>query len=188
MFNAIAGCVVVAYIFFGFHAAPVPKIIFKTSSGTASFVSEAPLETIKAGSRELKGIIDTSKNTFAFSVAINSFKGFNNPLQQQHFYENYLESSEFPVATFSGKIIEIIDFNKKGIFNVRAKGILNIHGVKSERIIRTTVEIKVNEILIKSSFPVSLQEHNIKIPRIVFQKIAPEILINIEAILSPFQI
>lgn len=72
-------------------------------------------------------------------MAINFFKGFNNPLQQQHFYENYLKSLEFPVAIFSDKVIDIIDFNKQGIFNVRAKGILNIHGIISERIIRTTV-------------------------------------------------
>lgn len=168
--------------------APVQKVVYKTVSGNIKFISEAPLETITAQSTALKGILDTTKNTFAFSVPINSFQGFNSPLQQEHFYENYLESSEFPQATFSGKIIELIEYGKPGNYNVRAKGILDVHGVKTERIIKCTVEVKKNELIIRASFTMTLQDYNIKIPRIVNQKISPEILIEIEATLKPEQI
>jgi hypothetical protein len=188
MLNAISGYLVIGLISFISVVFAPSKTIYKTRSGTIVFVSEAPLETIKAKSEDLKGVIDTVKNTFAFSVNINSFKGFNSPLQQQHFYENYMESTAYPTATFSGKIIEIINYSRDGMYEIRAKGILNIHGVKSERIIKATVEINKDEILIKSSFSINLQDHNIKIPRIVFQKIAPDILVNIEAVLVPFQI
>jgi len=164
---------------------PVPKTVYKASSGNIVFISEAPLETITAKSGQLKGAIDTTNNTFAFSVSINSFKGFNSPLQQQHFYENYMESTAYPVATFSGKIIELINYSKPGLYEVRAKGILNVHGVNSERIIRSTLEIKNDVILVKSNFLIPLQDHNIKIPRIVFQKIAPEILVEMDAVLKP---
>jgi hypothetical protein len=167
------------------HVQAPQKTIFKTANGHIRFISEAPLETITARSEALKGIIDTSKNTFAFSVSINSFKGFNSPLQEQHFYENYMESSQYPVATFSGKIIESIEFSKPGIYNVRAKGVLNIHGVKSERIIRSTIEVINNDFVIHSNFMVSLKDHNIKVPRIVLQKIAPDIKVDIDAVLSP---
>jgi|SRR5688572_25828428 len=188
MFQTVSGLLLVLYFSFLTPIQTTQKIVYKTTSGKAKFISEAPLETITASSDELKGLIDTSKNTFAFSVSINSFKGFNSALQQEHFYENYMESTEYPVATFSGKIIEIVDFTKPGNIQVRAKGLLNIHGVKVERIIKSTITIGEKELFIKSTFLVNLQDHNIKIPRVVYQKIAPDISVDINATLVPSQI
>src|SRR5687768_9630488 len=102
--------------------------IYRTNKGYISFRSDAPLEIITASSNELQGIIDHQALTFAFAVPITSFKGFNNGLQQQHFYENYLEATKYPEATFSGKIIEFVDLAKPGTYHVRAKGQLMIHG------------------------------------------------------------
>jgi hypothetical protein len=158
------------------------EAILKSDFGKIQFVSDAPLEVIKASSDALKGVIDTSKQSFAFSVAVNTFKGFNSPLQQQHFNENYMESVKFPVATFTGKIIETVNFSKTGTYDIRAKGVLFIHGIKSERIIRGTVEVIPGKIRIVSQFTVHLEDHNIKIPRIVYQKIAPEVTIGTEVV------
>ena len=79
---------------------------YKVTNGSISFRSDAPLELIKAQSNELKGLFIPDKKQFAFIINIKSFKGFNSPLQQEHFNENYLESNKFPVASFEGKIIE----------------------------------------------------------------------------------
>ncbi|HMT27944.1 MAG TPA: YceI family protein [Bacteroidia bacterium] len=160
------------------------KTAFKTNSGKITFKSDAPLETIYAESTDLRGIIDTSKNTFAFSVAIISFTGFNGPLQKEHFNENYMESDLYPVATFTGKIIEEIDYSAKGIYEVRAKGVLNIHGVKQERIIKGKVEVNKDQIVIKSEFIITMADHDIRIPKIVYQKIAPDIDVTINASLT----
>jgi hypothetical protein len=65
---------------------------------------------------------------------------------------------------------------------------MNIHGVKVERIIKSTVTVKQNELHIRSSFVVPLAEHNIKIPRIVNQKISSEIQVDIETTLVPEKI
>lgn len=158
--------------------------IYRTESGSISFRSEAPLEIITASSSELKGIIDHDAQTFAFVVPITSFKGFNNGLQQQHFYENYLESSKYPEATFSGKIIEDIDLTQPGTYHVRAKGQLNIHGRTQERIIKTELVSDGTKIIAKSDFMVPLTDHQIEVPRIVFQKIAQEIKVNVRATLT----
>lgn len=69
-----------------------------TENGRISFKSDAPLELIEAASGELKGIIDPSRNAFAFSVNIQSFQGFNSPLQREHFNENYMESKKIPAC------------------------------------------------------------------------------------------
>jgi hypothetical protein len=158
--------------------------ISRSESGSISFRSEAPLEIITASSNELKGIIDHDAQTFAFIVPITSFKGFNNGLQQQHFYENYLESSKYPEATFSGKIIEDIDLTQPGTYHVRAKGQLNIHGRTQERIIKTELISDGTKITARSEFIVPLTDHQIEVPRIVFQKIAQEIKVNVRATLS----
>lgn len=155
--------------------------IFQVTEGKIAFKSDAPLELIEASSNDLKGLINFTSGSFAFSVSINSFQGFNSSLQREHFNENYMESEKYPKATFTGKIIESIDLAHPGEVTIRAKGKLNIHGVEQERIIRSTLNIQNNKLTIKSNFSVLLQEHNITIPKVVQQKIAEEIYVTIEA-------
>jgi hypothetical protein len=155
--------------------------LFRLTEGSIRFSSEAPLESIEASSTQLEGLLDAEKGTFAFSVPIRSFQGFNSPLQREHFNENYLESDKYPRATFSGKIIETIDFSKAGRYEVRAKGKLSIHGREQERIVRSILTIGSGGMRISSDFTVLLEEHDIAIPKIVYQKIAEEIKVNFQA-------
>jgi polyisoprenoid-binding protein YceI len=164
-----------------------PASIFITSTGTINFRSDAPLELIRASSKELKGAVETDKKTYSFKIRMRSFQGFNSPLQREHFNENYMESESYPEATFNGKIIEDIDFNTPGKYTVRAKGILNIHGIEQERIIKSDVEIKEGSILIKSNFTVLLSDHKILIPKVVSEKLANEIKVEVIAELLPKQ-
>ena len=137
-------------------AAVVQPGIYTSNNGTVTFRSEAPFELINATSREMKGAVDISKNNFAFRIRIRSFEGFNSPLQREHFNENYMESEKYPEATFNGKIIETINYEQKGKYTIRAKGILTIHGVEQERIIKSEMELTGKSILINSSFTVLL--------------------------------
>ena len=157
------------------------ELLYKSIKGNIQFRSDAPLESIEAFSNALKGVIDIEKRSFAFSVPIRSFEGFNNPLQKEHFNENYLESANYPNATFTGKIIEKVDLSKDGAYTIRAKGKLNIHGVVQERILKSRVVVKGNSFTLKCYFTVILEEHNIRVPRIVYQKIAEEIQVQVEA-------
>ncbi|MEZ5084484.1 MAG: YceI family protein [Bacteroidales bacterium] len=160
------------------------RTIFKADKGLVSFTSDAPLEIIRAESEELKGIVDPVKNSFAFQLNTTTLTGFNSPLQQEHFYENYIETEKYPTASFSGKIIEQINFDKPGKQTIRAKGILEIHGVKNERIIKVDIETGNQVIIAKSTFFVNLDDHNISIPKLVYQKIAEEIMVDIDVVLQ----
>jgi len=153
--------------------------LFRTSNGFISLTSDAPLELISARSNELRGIIDPVKYTFAFQVDIKTLKGFNSALQQEHFYENYMETDKYSNASFSGKIIEKIDFNTNGNYKIRAKGILDIHGVKQERIIKCEITVEDNLIKASSAFEITLADHDISIPKLVYQKIAEVILVEL---------
>ena len=166
-------------------APPPPSGIWGTDKGTIHFQSKAPLEVISASSRHLRGLVNTGNQSFAFSVKMNTLAGFNSPLQQEHFNENYMESKRFPEATFSGKIIETIDFSKTGTIAVRAKGKLNIHGIEQERIIKITLYIQADKIDFNADFSVPLSDHDIRIPKIVHQKIAEEVAVHVEGQLLP---
>ena len=154
--------------------------LFRCENGVVRFSSYAPQELLSASSPKLIGFVNPSSREFAFIVNISSFEGFNAALQRDHFNENYLESSKFPEASFKGKIIEEFDFTKEGVYHVRAKGILKIHGVEQERIIKGTVHVEKNDILIQSKFIVLLKDHNIRIPKVVHEKVASEIEVSLE--------
>lgn len=157
---------------------------FSTDKGEVSFTSNAELEVIKASSNNVRGLIDPATNQFAFSVDIDTFKGFNSGLQREHFLDNYMEIEKFPKASFSGKIIEQIDFTKDGDYEVRAKGDLDIHGQKQTRIIKGKISIRKGAVIVESVFSVPLDEHSIVIPKIVNQKIATEIEVAFRAMMS----
>lgn len=155
--------------------------LYKTNSGFVKFVSDAPLEIISAESNLLRGLVDPDERTFAFRLEVKTLKGFNSPLQQEHFYENYMETDDYPNATFSGKIIEDLDETNTGWQSIRAKGTLEIHGISQERIIKCDLRFNGSELEVKSVFTVLLSDHNITIPKLVYQKIAEEINVKIEA-------
>jgi len=98
---------------------------------------------------------------------------------------NYLESTKFPEASFKGKIIEEVDLSKDGKYQVRAKGTFTIHGVPQERILKNEITVKNHTINIASNFSVLLSDHNIPIPKVVYQKLVNEILVEVNATLLP---
>lgn len=171
--------------FFLLVSAQLSAQIFSCRDGLTKFTSEAPLELIKAQSNKTIGGLDATSRNVVFSIEIDSFEGFNSGLQKEHFRENYMETEKYPRATFKGKIIEDVDFSRQGVTLVRAKGIFSIHGTEKEKIVKVKLNIKDKEIHVESDFEVPLEEHNIKIPKVVNQKIASVIMVEVRALLKP---
>lgn len=161
------------------------QMVYQVKQGSISFNSDAPNEIIKASSKKLLGIINTDKKQFAFKAEVSSFEGFNSPLQKEHFNENYMESGLYPEISFSGKIIEDVNLATDGKYTIRAKGKLTIHGVSRDRIIYATAVVKNQMIDITSEFTVSLADHDIKIPRVVNDKLATEVFIVVKTSMLP---
>lgn len=156
------------------------QTLYVTNNGSASFTSDAPLEVIKASSKNIIGALKSTDKSFAFSVLVKSFEGFNSSLQRTHFNENYLESDKYPKITFEGKIIEDITLTTEGTYNIRGKGRFTVHGITQERIIPCKLVITNDKLTVTSNFSVFLADHNIKIPSVVNQKIAEEITVSIK--------
>lgn len=173
---------VLGVLCFGLHTAAAA--IYEVTEGQVRFRSNAPQELIHARSNELHGVLDTEHRTFAFRVPITSFRGFNSALQREHFNENYMESEVYPQGTFTGKIIEDLPLATDGSYDVRAKGKLNIHGLDQERIVNVHIVTKGGVITVTAEFTVALADHNIKIPRVVNDKLAREINVSVNATLQ----
>lgn len=182
--NNLRGIVMGLFCFFSLFSQA--QSLFEMTGGVIKFESKALLENIIASSNQTKGIVNITQNTFAFSVEINSFQGFNSDLQKEHFNENYLESDIYTKSTFTGKLIDKFD-PTKATQTIRSKGQLEIHGVKQERIISVTLVKSGNNYTLSADFNVLLADHGISVPRIVNQKIAEIIFITIKGTIKPKQ-
>lgn len=158
---------------------------FRLRSTRIAFVSDAPMERIEASVNSASGLIDAAQRTFAVRIPVRDFQGFNSPLQREHFMENYMEVARFPYATFSGKIIEATDLRTNGTVQVRAKGTFAVHGVEVERIIPCTLQVSTEGVRITADFPVLLADHGIRIPKVVQQKLAPEVQVAVDLLFAP---
>jgi hypothetical protein len=158
--------------------------IVTSHSARLSFFSEAPIENIKAESNTGVSALNLSTETIYFKVPMRSFE-FKKSLMQEHFNENYLESSKYPFAEFNGKIIEQVDLTKDGTYPVTVQGELNIHGVKKNYTVKAELKVTEGEISANSTFPVKLVDHEIKIPRLVIKNIAEIVQVTVSAIYKP---
>ena len=159
--------------------------VYTCKNGKTDFLSDAPLEIIKASSINLTGAINISDRSFSFLLPTKTFEGFNSSLQKTHFNEDYMETAIYPNSTFKGKIIEEVDLSVPGTYKIRAKGKMYIHGVENDRIVRCDLVVTENKIDVKANFTVFLADHNISIPSILNQKIAEEIKLDISFTLIP---
>ncbi len=157
---------------------------FKLDHGTITFTSDAPLELIQGYTEQLRGVVNPTSGEMAFLVEIRTFEGFKSDLQRTHFHENYMETSKFPKASFSGKFISKVDFYKQGVQEVEVQGQLEIHGISKEQIVAGTLNIQDGMMYIRAKCPVELQAFGIAIPKIMFQKLAEEVLLDFDFMLK----
>lgn len=154
-----------------------------SQNGETSFFSETPMENISAVNRNVAAVINPITNDVAVKMNISQFK-FQNKLMEEHFNENYLETTKFPTATFKGKIIEKIDFSKDGTYNVSVKGTLTIHGVTNEKTMLGKIIIAKDQVSFVGNFDVKLVDYKIEIPTLVFAKIAESIAVKNNFVLT----
>ena len=145
--------------------------LYKTSTGMVKFFSETPLENIEAINNEVTTILKLSTKVLVVGIPVIKFH-FEKPLMEEHFNENYMETSKFMTAKFMGKIEGDIDLTKDGTHEITVKGDLTIHGVKKPYTLTGTIKIDGKSIITDTKFKVKLADHDIKIPSVVMKNIA----------------
>ena len=157
---------------------------YLTRTGEISFHSDAPLEKIEAKNKQVATILNTETGELAFKVLIKSFE-FEKALMQEHFNENYLESDQFPNASYEGKItnLDAVDFASAGTYDAQTNGKLTIHGVTQE--VTETGKVKVSndgKIELMSTFNIKLSDYGIKNDKV--KNISEDIEIRVNSSLS----
>ena len=152
-----------------------------TRTGTIAFFSETPMENIEAHNYKVTSVWDATTGAVEFAALIKAFE-FEKALMQEHFNENYMESSTFPKATFKGTFSGVTadQLKKPGTYQVDVKGDLTIHGVTKPVATTGTVEVdKEGKVKAENTFVVSPEDHDIEIPGMVRDKIAKEIQVQV---------
>lgn len=159
---------------------------FVGKSVKVSLYSSTPVEDIKASSTTGSAVLLAQTQELAIQVPIKSLV-FDRKLMQEHFNENYMESDKYPLAKFKGIVEPKIDCTKDGEYMVNAKGILTIHGVDQARNISGKITVKNGLVSLESNFEVTCVAHQIKIPKLVFTKIAEVIQLKVSGTLTPLK-
>ncbi len=161
--------------------------MYMTKTGKVSFNSRAKSpEKVEADNNEVSSILNTQTGEMVFAILIKSFH-FTSALMEEHFNENYLESSKFPKSTFKGKITNFsaVNFLKDGAYPVTVEGDLTMHGVVKKVSSTGSITVKGGKISAFSKFNVKLKDFNISIPSLVADKISEEIDINVDCKYEP---
>ncbi|MBX2973519.1 MAG: YceI family protein [Flavobacteriales bacterium] len=155
---------------------------FATRNGHIHFFSSTPVENIEADNRKVTSVFDATSGAIEFSALIRAFE-FEKALMQEHFNENYMESSTHPKAGFKGKVegITADDLKKPGTYPVEVSGDLTIHGVTKPVTTKGTMTVEAGgTIKAKSEFNVKPEDHGIAIPGVVRKNIAEQIKVTVD--------
>jgi hypothetical protein len=98
--------------------------------------------------------------------------------------DNYLETDEFPCASFAGRVMGLEE-ESPGRFAAETRGTLTVHGVEHSRDPECTPE-KIRESLwVLRAFQVTPSDHGIPIPKLMFMKINEVMEVDLDFLLSP---
>jgi hypothetical protein len=149
--------------------------IYSTKSGTISINANTPLETIEATNNQTLSKLSDKSGQLVFMLLIKGFT-FKNALMQEHFNENYMESSKFPKADFKGNITNLndVNFSKDGSYNVKVEGTLTIHGVSKKMNTTGTIIVDKGKVKSSASFKIKVRDFGIA-GKYIGDKIAEEV-------------
>ena len=146
-------------------------------NGHASFFSYALIEDIEAKNNQVTAIMDMNSLKVAVSMLMTSFQ-FKSSLMQEHFNENYVESEKFPKSTFTGTLDHAPDYTVKSKQTIGVKGELALHGVTKPINTKVVFVISEKEMMAETVFNIVLEDYKIRIPKLMFNKIAEEVEVN----------
>ncbi len=157
---------------------------FITKTGEINFEASVPsFEEVNAKNENVSAILK-STGEFASLALMKGFR-FKVALMEEHFNENYAETSKFPKTTFRGNIENFdpsqLDENDK-IYTV--KGVISMHGVDKSVEVPASIKMIDGIVYLSTVFVLKPGDFDIEIPSIVSSKIAEEVNVTANFILK----
>lgn len=168
---------IVLVLFFWFYACEGHGQNIKSETGYVKFFSSALIEDIAAENNEASAYFNPETKEAVFLIPIAGFE-FEKSLMQEHFNENYMESDKFPEAYFKGKLsgFRAGQVESQAI----AEGEMTIHGVTKEIRVPGKIFLSGSSLRMEAIFNVVLEDYQIEIPKLMFQKIAEEVEVTVK--------
>ncbi|MCC6726933.1 MAG: YceI family protein [Saprospiraceae bacterium] len=149
------------------------RIFTKSANVSFDATSKSSPEQIDAKTSTGTIVIDAGTGAVEAAVLMKSFQ-FEKALMQEHFNENYVESTKFPKATFKGKIVDTskVNFKQDGTYSISVSGNMTVHGVTKSLTAPATVTVKGGKVSTKADFSLTLADYGVEIPSLVADKVA----------------
>lgn len=158
--------------------------IGKDKSTIISFYSDAPLEKIEAKNVTSTPVFNVSTGDFQIRISMQSFQ-FKNDLMKEHFNENYVESEKYPYCTFKGKC-DVTNFEEGKEYDATMTGKIELHGVSKEIVVKGKIKKQNGELIMFSEFMLKPADYEIKVPKLLTEKIAEEVKVTFSSTLVPY--
>lgn len=159
-----------------------------SKNAVVRFHSDSPVEKIDALNSSGSTVIDMSSGKIEFAVLNNAFV-FEKALMQEHFNENYMESTKFPKTVFKGTISDYnsIQLTKPGEYQATITGQLSMHGVTKD--VSTTALFKVDTKSVQgvAKFNVKCSDYEIEIPALVKKNVSNDVSISVKVDYIPLK-
>lgn len=157
-----------------------------TRTGEIKFEASMPaFEEVAATNNTVSCIFDQSNGEFATLALVKAFK-FKVPLMEEHFNENYIESTKFPKATFKGKIL---NFNASKLSSTKIiyelEGDLMLHGITKKIKNKISLTLNAGKINAITNFFIKPNDYGIEIPSLVKSKVSENVKLAINFNLEP---
>jgi polyisoprenoid-binding protein YceI len=158
---------------------------FFTKSANVQFDATAKNSPEEITAKQNSGtLVMTESGTLEAAILVKSFL-FKQALMQEHFNENYMESSKFPKAIFKGKVSEgKFSLTQDGTYQVKVAGTFTMHGISKEITVPGKISVKGGKVSTQADFSVTLADYGISVPGLVADKLAKEAKISIKADLT----
>jgi hypothetical protein len=158
---------------------PSAQKVYATKTGQIFFNATGGAVAIAAVNNQVDSKFIDATGQIIFGVLVKGFK-FENQLMEDHFNENYMESTQFPKADFKGYIknIKEVNFTKDGTYPITIEGSLTIHGTAQKVSTNGTLQVAEGKPTITGEFSIKIKDYGIK-GLYIGEKIANEAKIKV---------
>jgi hypothetical protein len=158
---------------------PSAQKVYATKTGQIFFNATGGAVAIAAVNNQVDSKFIDATGQIIFGVLVKGFK-FENQLMEDHFNENYMESTQFPKADFKGYIKnnKEVNFTKDGTYPITIEGSLTIHGTAQKVSTNGTLQVAEGKPTITGEFSIKIKDYGIK-GLYIGEKIANEAKIKV---------
>ena len=131
---------------------------------------------------------DLLKNNLPFQVMVTGLS-FKKALIRDHGDEDYLTSSKFAKASFTGAVTNPskVNLNEDGAYAVTIGGTLTLHGISKKVTVPATIRVAGKKVSADSKFNVQPADYNISLPDTAAGPAANNIVVTIGCLYEPLK-